>query len=72
MAATTLGATTPCSSTTVGVAGLRDGPCDDRVEQRLFALMDGLAVHAALRPEALSADAMRTVLDAHLEQLAQR
>ena len=44
----------------------------DLEAERLFALVDGLAVHAALRPEAASAPGMQAVLDLHLEALAQK
>ena len=37
--------------------------------ERLFALIDGLAVHAAIRPGETSRDQLVAVLDLHLEQL---
>lgn len=36
---------------------------------RLFALLDGLAVHAAMRPEQASADRLRATLASHLRAL---
>lgn len=38
--------------------------------ERLFALIDGLAVHAAMRPELATADRLVAVLSRHLDQLA--
>jgi AcrR family transcriptional regulator len=45
---------------------------DDDIEietERLFALIDGLAVHAATRPEHASAGRLTAVLNHHLDQL---
>ena len=38
--------------------------------ERLFALLDGLAVHAAMRPEQFTARRQRAVLSQHLDDLA--
>ena len=37
--------------------------------ERLFALIDGLAVHAAMRPAAVNSDLLSEVLNYHLEQV---
>lgn len=38
--------------------------------ERLFALIDGLAVHAAMRPELATSERLLAVLSRHLDQLA--
>jgi len=38
--------------------------------ERLFAVLDGLAVHAAVRPERATPARLRAVLDHHLDQVA--
>ncbi|MFZ3453438.1 TetR/AcrR family transcriptional regulator [Arthrobacter sp. 7Tela_A1] len=38
--------------------------------ERLFALIDGLAVHAAMRPASATAEVLSGVLNRHLDQLA--
>ena len=50
-----------------------DGRSPDHVEvetERLFALLDGLAVHAAMRPSECTPDRQRAVLRQHLDRLA--
>jgi AcrR family transcriptional regulator len=48
-------------------------PSDVEVEtDRLFALLDGLAVHAAMRPAQFGPDLLTAVLARHLDQLATR
>lgn len=42
----------------------------DLESERLFALIDGLAVHAALRPDAATPARLSAVLDHHLDQMA--
>lgn len=39
---------------------------------RLFALMDGLALHAAMRPEQASPDRLSAVLETHLDHVVRR
>jgi len=41
----------------------------DLEAERLFALLDGLAVHAATRPERTNADGLLAVLNHHLDQI---
>jgi AcrR family transcriptional regulator len=45
-------------------------PDVDLETERLFALLDGLAVHAAMRPEQSSAEGLLAVLHHHLDQVA--
>ncbi|MBO3085348.1 TetR/AcrR family transcriptional regulator [Cellulomonas fengjieae] len=53
------------------VAAIAGGRVDVDVEaQRLHALLDGLAVHAAIRPQVDSADRCREILLHHLTTLA--
>lgn len=48
-------------------------PEDHRFEtERLFALMDGLALHAAMRPELASPERLLAVLEQHLDQVVGR
>lgn len=42
----------------------------DLETERLFALIDGLAVHAAIRPDQANPDRLRAVLNHHLDDLA--
>ncbi|WP_252435127.1 TetR/AcrR family transcriptional regulator [Pseudonocardia humida] len=44
-------------------------PGVDLETERLFALLDGLAVHAAMRPEQSSAEGLLAVLHHHLDQI---
>jgi AcrR family transcriptional regulator len=44
----------------------------DLETERLFALIDGLALHAATRPEAATPDRLAATLEHHLDQLAAR
>jgi hypothetical protein len=56
-----------CRRWVVALAGDR---VDVEVEtDRLFALLDGLAVHAAMRPEQATPDRLRATLAAHLREL---
>jgi hypothetical protein len=41
----------------------------DLETDRLFALLDGLAVHAAMRPKQATAQRLIAVLDHHLDQI---
>lgn len=41
----------------------------DLEAERLFALLDGLAVHAAMRPEQTNPDGLLAVLNHHLDQI---
>lgn len=55
------------------VAPLRPGAAAETVEleaERLFALLDGLAVHGAMHPEQATAAHLLAVLDHHLRQLS--
>ncbi|UMG93988.1 TetR family transcriptional regulator C-terminal domain-containing protein [Nocardioides sp. TF02-7] len=48
------------------------GPEEQDVEsERLFSLIDGLALHAALRPDAATPERLKAVLAHHLDQLTQ-
>lgn len=54
------------------VAPLLPGAAAETVEMeadRLFALLDGLAVHGAIRPEQATADHLLAVLDQHLRHV---
>ncbi|MER7172777.1 TetR/AcrR family transcriptional regulator [Streptomyces mesophilus] len=52
------------------VTGLIGPGRDPELESaRLHALVDGLAVHAAMRPDAATAESMRAVIAAHLSEL---
>lgn len=53
------------------VAGERSARELDVETDRLFALLDGLAVHAAMRPEHTDAKRMRGVLSRHLDLIAE-
>jgi AcrR family transcriptional regulator len=54
----------------LGAAGqTRPGLDLDLEGERLYAVLDGLAVHAVTRPSALPADRVREVLAAHLRSL---
>lgn len=44
----------------------------DLETERLFALLDGLAVHAAMRPERADAQHLLSVLNHHLDQVGAR
>lgn len=44
----------------------------DLEADRLFALLDGLAVHAAMRPEQMGPERLTAVLARHLDELAER
>jgi AcrR family transcriptional regulator len=54
------------------VAGLlgADAPDAEREAERLYALVDGLALHGVLRPDRLPAAAMTAALAGHLDRLA--
>ena len=55
------------------VERLLPGATDTEAEletERLFALLDGLAVHAAMRPRRATPERLLAVLDHHLDQLA--
>lgn len=55
------------------VAPLIPGVAAEAVEmeaERLFALLDGLAVHSAMQPEQAAADHLLAVLDHHLRQVS--
>ncbi len=55
------------------LVGPERAPVDVDVEtDRLFALLDGLAVHAAMRPAHCSPELLTTVLSRHLDDLATR
>lgn len=55
---------------TLAAAGLlRDGADVDTETDRLHALLDGLALHAAVHPRTVTPDRMLAVLDAHLADL---
>jgi hypothetical protein len=41
----------------------------DMESERLFALLDGLAVHGAMRPEQANAERLRAVMNHHLDQI---
>jgi AcrR family transcriptional regulator len=41
----------------------------DLETERLFALLDGLAVHAAMRPEQTNAEGLLAILNHHLDQI---
>ncbi|MGY2065835.1 TetR/AcrR family transcriptional regulator [Blastococcus sp. SYSU DS0619] len=49
--------------------GVRDGLDPDLEAERLYAVLDGLALHALTRPSALPATRVRAVLEAHLAEL---
>jgi hypothetical protein len=52
------------------VAGLiAPGRDPEREAARLHALLDGLAVHAAMRPDVDTPEAMRAVIACHLSEL---
>lgn len=59
-----------CLRWTVALTG--PGPDSDLEADRLFALLDGLAVHVAMRPEHASPGRVRAVLARHLDELAAR
>jgi AcrR family transcriptional regulator len=59
-----------CLRCAVALAG--PGPDSELEADRLFALLDGLAVHVAMRPEHASPDRVRAVLARHLDELAAR
>ncbi|MGY1729188.1 TetR/AcrR family transcriptional regulator [Geodermatophilus sp. SYSU D01062] len=54
----------------VAAGEARTGLDPDLEAERLYAVLDGLAVHAATRPSALPPDRAREVLAAHLRSLA--
>jgi AcrR family transcriptional regulator len=55
------------------LVGPERAPVDVDVEtDRLFALLDGLAVHAAMRPAHCSPELLTAVLSRHLDDLATR
>jgi AcrR family transcriptional regulator len=51
---------------------LRDGLDPDVETERLYALVDGLALHGVLQPGRLDADAMRATLHRHLGEIMPR
>ena len=55
--------------TALAVALARAGLDVDLEGERLYAVLDGLAVHAVTRPSALPPDRARAVLAAHLAAL---
>jgi len=57
-----------CLGWTEALAG--PGADHELEADRLFALLDGLAVHVAMRPEQASPDRVRAVLTRHLDELA--
>jgi len=59
-----------CFRCTVALAGPRSD--NDLEADRLFALLDGLAVHVAMRPDHASPDRVQAVLARHLDELAAR
>lgn len=48
---------------------LKPGLSPAREAERLYALVDGLAIHAILKPDAMPARTIRQVLDHHLDTL---
>ena len=49
-----------------------DSPDAELEAERLYAVVDGLTLHAVTRPERLSAGAMSATLAGHLDRLAER